>query len=580
MNRHAILHFPDSSYAHALTENRVVIRLRAAKGDLKRCILLYGNRVYPAPRIKINPMDMVLVASDQLFDYFEADFETDLDRICYYFWLDDGTETMYYYSSEFTQRPTLNRTEYFQFPYIRREDIAQVPQWAKNVIMYQIFPDSFATSKGRISGKPMEVTTEEGHQSTGKLGGTIKGISENVDYLKELGVNCIYINPVFTAGAYHKYDTIDYYSIDPCFGTSEDFKAMVEILHQNGIRIILDGVFNHCGWKFFAFQDVLKKGEASAYKDWFYSLTFPISVDPVNYAAFAYVKQMPKLNTGNPEVVEYFCEVGRYWIREMGIDGWRLDVANEVDHDFWRAFRKAVQQEKSDAFLIAEIWEDAQQWLLGDQFDSAMNYRFTNTVIDFIGKDAISADEFDACLNAMLMRYKKQITPVQMNMLDSHDVPRFLSLCGNDMRRLKLAALFELTYVGIPSIFAGDEKGISGIQEAEYRAPMIWSDTDESEELTCYYKKLIAIRKNHMNLFTGDCKTVLKDSGRGLYAFKRSDGAEEAMVVLNNSERENQVILPLCNNKALVNLMTHETLTAFENKVMLTLPPLSGAILI
>ncbi len=580
MNRHAILHIPDSSYAHALTENRVVIRLRAAKGDLKRCILLYGNRVYPAPRIKINPMDMVLVASDQLFDYFEADFETDLDRICYYFWLDDGTETMYYYSSEFTQRPTLNRTEYFQFPYIRREDIAQVPQWAKNVIMYQIFPDSFATSKGRISGKPMEVTTEEGHQSTGKLGGTIKGISENVDYLKELGINCIYINPVFTAGAYHKYDTIDYYSIDPCFGTSEDFKAMVEILHQNGIRIILDGVFNHCGWKFFAFQDVLKKGEASAYKDWFYSLTFPISVDPVNYAAFAYVKQMPKLNTGNPEVVEYFCEVGRYWIREMGIDGWRLDVANEVDHDFWRAFRKAVQQEKSDAFLIAEIWEDAQQWLLGDQFDSAMNYRFTNTVIDFIGKDAISADEFDACLNAMLMRYKKQITPVQMNMLDSHDVPRFLSLCGNDMRRLKLAALFELTYVGIPSIFAGDEKGISGIQEAEYRAPMIWSDTDESEELTCYYKKLIAIRKNHMNLFTGDCKTVLKDSGRGLYAFKRSDGAEEAMVVLNNSERENQVILPLCNNKALVNLMTHETLTAFENKVMLTLPPLSGAILI
>ncbi len=580
MNKHAVLHIPDSSYAHALTENRVVIRLRAAKGDLKRCVLLYGNRVYPAPRIKINPIDMVLVASDQLFDYFEADFETDLDRICYYFLLDDGTESMYYYSSEFTQRPTLNRTEYFQFPYIRREDIAQVPQWAKNVIMYQIFPDSFATSKGSISEKPMEVTTAEGHQSTGKLGGTIKGISENVDYLKELGINCIYINPVFTAGAYHKYDTIDYLSIDPCFGTKEDFKAMVEILHQNGIRIILDGVFNHCGWKFFAFQDVLEKGEASAYKDWFYSLTFPISVDPVNYAAFAYVKQMPKLNTGNPEVVEYFCEVGRYWIREMGIDGWRLDVANEVDHDFWRAFRKAVRQEKSDAFLIAEIWEDAQQWLHGDQFDSAMNYRFTNTVIDFIGKDAISADEFDACLNAMLMRYKKQITPVQMNMLDSHDVPRFLSLCGNDMRRLKLAALFELTYVGIPSIFAGDEKGISGIQEAEYRAPMIWSDTDESEELTCYYKKLIAIRKNHMNLFTGDCRTVLKDSGRGLYAFKRSDGAEEAMVVLNNSERENQVILPLCNNKSMVNLMTHETLTAFENKVMLTLPPLSGAILI
>ncbi|MCX7772557.1 MAG: alpha-glycosidase [Clostridia bacterium] len=579
MNRHAILHIPDSSYAHALTENRVVLRLRAAKGDLKRCVLLYGDRVEPFPRVKMHPLDMKLVASDNLFDYFEADFETDINRICYIFWLDDGTESIYYYSGLFTQKPSFNRVEYFQFPYVRREDIAAVPDWAKNVVMYQIFPDSFATSKGFISGKPVAMKTRDGHESTSLLGGTIKGVTENADYLEKLGVNCIYINPVFVAGAYHKYDTIDYLNVDPCFGTNEDFKEMVDTLHQHGIRVILDGVFNHCGWKFFAFQDVLEKGEKSVYKDWFYQLEYPVTTEPINYAAFAYVKEMPKLNTGNPEVVKYFCDVGRYWIREMGTDGWRLDVANEIDHDFWRAFRKAVREEKPDAFLIGEIWEDAEQWLLGDQFDSAMNYRFTDLVIEFIGQNAISVDDFDARLNAMLMRYKKQVTLVQMNMLDSHDVPRFLSKCDRDLRRLRLAALFELTYVGIPSIFAGDEKGIWGMTEPEYRRPMIWDDTEESAELTRYYQKLIAIRKGHMELFTGDCSTVLKDSGRGLYAFKRSDNKGQIVVVMNNSDFAHEVVLPAFGKKTLTNLMTQESFEASKDTIRIVLPPVSGAIL-
>ena len=487
---------------------------------------------------------MELVASDRLFDYFEANFTVDISRICYYFWLSDGNEDVFYYSGEFTLSPASDRSRYFQFPYIRREDIVSVPEWAKKAIIYQVFPDSFASGKRYISGKGYVRTAPCGALCESRLGGTLWGIVENLDYIKDLGINCIYLNPIFTAGSYHKYDTIDYYSIDPCFGTMEDFRKLVASCHKMGIRVILDGVFNHCGWNFFAFRDVCEKGESSAYKDWFYRLEFPVDTRNLNYAAFAYVRQMPKLNTGNPEVAEYLCNVGRFWIREAGIDGWRLDVANEVNHDFWRSFRRAVRAENPEAFLIAEVWEDAEQWLGGDQFDSAMNYRFADICKAFFAKNEISVDEFDNRLGYMRMRYKSPVTKVQMNLLDSHDVPRFLHFCDGDTRRLKLAALFQICWEGIPSILAGDEKGISGSKEEEYRQAMVWDDTPQTAELTAFYKKIIAIRKEYIDEFTGGVKTILKDNGKGIYAFSRYSSERKIAVVLNNSDYMQRVSFP------------------------------------
>lgn len=578
MNQHALWHTPDSPYAHALTESRIVLRLRAAKGDLIRCVLFYGDRVDPEPRVRMTALELVLVASDRLFDYFEADFETHICRICYYFWISDGREDYFYCSGEFTHKLSANRTEYFQFPYVRREDIALVPAWAREAVIYQIFPDSFASSRRAITGLGGHQFTELGERSETRLGGTLKGILDNVDYLQQLGINCLYLNPLFTAGAYHKYDTIDYLTIDPCFGTLQDLKDLVKACHALGIRVILDGVFNHCGWRFFAFRDAVEKGEQSAYKDWFYKLEFPVDTEKLNYAAFAYVRQMPKLNTGNPEVVRYFCEVGRYWIREAGIDGWRLDVANEVDHDFWRAFRKSVREEKPDVFLIGEIWEDAHQWLLGDQFDSAMNYRFTDLCKGFFAAGDMSVDDFDASLGYMNMRYKKQITPLQMNMLDSHDVPRFLSLCGGNLAKFRLAVLFLMTYLGIPSILYGDEKAIKGLHEADYRSPMIWEDDAAASDLTAYYQKLIAIRRAHVDIFAGGVKTVLKDSAKGLYAFSRYHGDEEMLIVLNNSPREQILLIPE-NYEGYQDLLTGVTVLKNSNGSGLSLRAYQGLVL-
>ena len=281
----------------------------------------------------------------------------------------------------------------------------------------------------------IEIKNGEKAISGNRLGGTLSGIKANLDYLQQLGINCIYVNPVFAANSYHKYDTIDYFSIDPCLGTKKEAKELVEDCHARGIRVLFDGVVNHCGPDFFAFRDVLAHGEKSEYLDWFYGMQAPVDYkDPPNYEAFAYVKEMPKLNTGNPKVEQYLIKVGVYWIQEIGIDGWRLDVANEINHDFWRHFRAAVRAVKKDALLIGEIWEDAQCWLLGDQFDSTMNYRFSYLCTDFFAKRTMCAREFDEQMTKMIYRYPQQVSEIQMNFLDSHDIPRFLSYCGGDRR--------------------------------------------------------------------------------------------------------------------------------------------------
>lgn len=535
MQLQAILHIPLSSYAFAMDEKTLVIRIRTAKNDIKKCELFYGDRCCPYEPIEVTEIEMKKVASDELFDYFEVEIENSFTRVCYYFRLSDETTTKYYSANGIKDEIVTNRNQYFQFPYIRREDIPDIPDWAKDVVMYQIFPDSFASSKREITGDPRNVSLSNGMVSKSHLGGTLLGIMENLDYIEEMGFNCIYINPIFKALEYHKYDTMDYYEIDPCFGTKEQLIDLVKEAHSRGIRVILDGVFNHCGPGFFAFQDVLKNEEKSKYKDWFYKLSFPIEYkDPPNYETFAYVKEMPKMNTGNPEVVEYFCNVGKYWIKEADIDGWRLDVANEINHNFWREFRKAVRSVKKDALLIAEIWEDSEKWLQGDQFDSTMNYTFSYNCKEFFAEQKITALEFDEKMEHMLMRYPRRVTQIQMNLLDSHDVPRFLSYCDGKEERLKLAIFYMLMSVGIPSIFYGDECLLSGMTEIEYRRKMDW--TNSHEDMKAYIKKWIQERKLHKALTRGNYKMI--EAVNGAFVFERTYKEEKIIVVINNSNEE------------------------------------------
>ena len=546
MKREAILHIPMSAYAHGVDERRLVFRLRAARGDLTACTLYYGDTGCRVTPMDFYPAPMEVAARDEYFVYFEVILDSPYHRVFYYFELCDGCETILYYGDVFTDHLVDDRSEYFKLPFNHRADIAVTPDWCRDAVVYNIFPDSFATSRRYLSGEAVEKELM-GRTVKGKLGGTIRGIRENAGYLEELGINCIYINPIFAAGEYHKYDLLDYYQIDPCFGNNEEFRAMVEELHRRGIRVIIDGVFNHCGWYFFAFDDVVRNGENSRYRDWFYRLSFPVErpEDPEaypGYECFGYERMMPKLNTANPEVQDYFCDVCRYWLREYDIDGWRLDVASEINDAFWRAFRRAAKEVKPDCLLIGEVWETASHWLDGSQFDSSMNYDFRKHCRRFFAEGSLDARAFDGRVTGMLMRYRRNILPAQLNILDSHDVSRFYSLCGEDKRKYRLAVLFQLCFVGMPSIFYGDELGVSGILESEYRSPMPWSGGDE--ELCAFFRRAIGLRRDHIALRRGEYRALSAERDSSLYVFGRVHESETVIVAINAGEKEETFAIP------------------------------------
>lgn len=542
MNKSAVLHIPMSQYAYGTDENHVTIRLRTGRDDIKKCTLFFGDRSCRKTPVIFTEIEMYIEAQSEYFDFFQAELINPYKRLCYFFELDDGGEKIFYYGDQFSYRIVDDRSEYYQLPFNHRADIITPPDWAKDAVIYNIFPDSFATGEKYIS---LEATEKEyeGVITRGKLGGTIKGITQNVDYLKELGVNAIYINPIFAAGEYHKYDLVDYFHIDPCFGTNDDFKELVEIFHQNEIRVIIDGVFNHCGWKFFAFEDVVKNGEKSRYKDWFYGLHFPVirpedPEDYPNYECFGYERLMPKLNMANAETMEYFCKVGRYWLEEFHIDGWRLDVASEVNDGFWRMFYKDIKSVNKDAVLIGEVWESANHWLDGTIFDSTMNYDFRKHCRRFFGEQSIDAYEFDSRVTDMRMRYREQTAYAQLNLLDSHDVSRFLSLCDNDKERYKLAVLFQMTFPGMPSVFYGDEAGITGILEEEYRHPMPWGEKDE---LFSYFRDIIHLRKEEVLLRHGKYRTLQAEKDSRFYAYERYLGNAGIRIMMNMDEQPQKI---------------------------------------
>lgn len=550
INREAVLHIPLSNYAFANSEHKLTIRIRTQKDNVSACTLYYGDRACPSTPVVFEEIQMEIKARDELFDYYEATFETPYTRVCYYFKLQNEGEWTYYYSERFSNELAIlyfernimeERSEYYQYPYILRTEIPDVPAWFKKAVVYNIFPDSFVGEKSGSPTQPKEVILENGKVCRSRLGGTLKEVIKNLDYIQALGVNCIYFNPIFAAGEYHKYDTIDYYHIDPCLGTNEEFKHLVEEIHKREMKIIIDGVFNHCSWEFSAFEDVMDKGEKSKYIDWFYDLKFPVrrpqsEKEKPGYACFAYEPKMPKLNTSNEEVQKYFANVGTYWIREYEIDGWRLDVANEIDRNFWRKFREAVKKENKEAILIGEVWENAESWLRGDIFDSTMNYEFRRICRDHIIGDNKNALTAAKQLEQMRLRYPTNLVNGQLNLLDSHDVPRFLSLCRGDLRKWKLACILLMLFPGVPSLFYGDEQAICGMKENEYRNPMVWS---QNTQLCGFVQKIIEIRKEFIEEDTS-YEVLWEETNEKRLTFVRDGRKGRLFVSLNVSDMDQE----------------------------------------
>ncbi len=553
IDKRAVLHIPLSQYAFAEAEYELTIRIRAGKGDLSECLLFYADRVCKKTPVEFIGMPMYVCGEDKYFEYYEARVKSPYNRICYYFKLIKGEEWTYYYADRFTSQladwyidghVVDGRSAYYQYPFILRNEILDVPEWFKNAIVYNIFPDSFASGKRALEKGSEEVCLEDGRICRARHGGTIKGITENLDYIQQMGFTCIYLNPIFTGGEYHKYDVMDYYHIDPCMGTEEDFRELVKQLHERDMKIIIDGVFNHCSWEFFPFQDVVEKGRSSRYCKWFYNLEFPVEKPETQeeipgYACFAYERKMPKLDTSIKEVQMYFADVGAYWVREFQVDGWRLDVANEIDRNFWRSFRAAVKKENPQAVLIGEVWENAETWLKGDAFDSVMNYEFRRICREYLTAKKPDGTEAFYEFEQMRLRYPTNIANGQLNLLDSHDVPRFLSLCKGDAARWRLGCILLMLMPGVPSLFYGDEQEIMGITEWEYRKGMKWEIQGSQCE---FIARLSRIRKKYIDSGT-DYQPKRQFIEGSLFAFGRKNGNGELAVAINAGE-EKRIHIP------------------------------------
>lgn len=466
------------------------------------------------------------------------------------------------------------------------------PDWVKHAVFYQIFPERFAngnTSNDPENKKPWGTTPTPYNY----MGGDLDGIINHLDYLSELGITAIYLNPIFHAFSNHKYNTYNYFEIDPHFGDMATFQECITQAHLRGIRVVLDGVFNHCGRGFFAFQSVLEQGKSSPYLNWFHIKKFPLNAydsddsGPPNYAAWWNIRSLPKLNTDHPPVRRYLLNVARYWI-EQGADGWRLDVPNEIDdHDFWREFRQVVKEANPDAYIVGEIWEDASPWLDGSQFDGVMNYLFRDLCLDFFARDKIDIDAFTTGIEDLLKKYPREATLAQLNLLGSHDTPRFLTELGGDANKFYPVILLQMTYPGAPCIYYGDEVGMEGGKEPGSRGCFPWHEEDEwNTDLRTWIRRCIALRYTYTALRTGSFRILLSDAVTHSFAFARWNEQERLIIVINTGNRAATLNvslagMPIHRGASLKDVLNDTRYTAGDTRIeQVQVPAHGGAVLL
>jgi neopullulanase len=428
---------------------------------------------------------------------------------------------------------------------------AITPEWVKDAIFYQIFPDRFAQS-AHIK-KPHNLEPWDSPPTThGFKGGDLLGVAEHLDYLTDLGVDALYFCPIFQSTANHRYHTHDYYQVDPLLGGNAAFRQLLDAAHARGIRVVLDGVFNHASRGFYQFNHTLENGPASPYLDWFCFRNFPLhayDAGPSGYEAWWNLKALPKFNHANPQVREFLFRVAEYWV-EQGIDGWRLDVPGDIDDDdFWRTFRYRVKAKNPDAYIVGEIWHRADRWLVGDQFDAVMNYQFTRACLGFfIDMDAntralthghsygdvatYDAEQFAHRLETVLTWYPSAIANAQLNLINSHDTARFLTLAHGDTSAVKLAYFTMMTYPGAPMIYYGDEVGMVGGRDPDCRRAMQWDASTWDDDLFTAVQQYIALRKKYVTLWRCGAYARLYAQGK-TYIFARQQAPHTVIVGVN-----------------------------------------------
>lgn len=435
----------------------------------------------------------------------------------------------------FEQEPTGGR---FEFPYAGDRDAVHQPSWIRDRVWYQIFPERFRN--GDTTNDP--VGTEAWGAAPTRdnyMGGDLQGIIQQLAYLKELGINAIYLNPIFQATSNHKYDTIDYFKIDSQFGTIDDLKELTERCHQLGMKVVLDLVINHCGYNHPYFQDIVEKGENSPYRDWFYVHEFPVSLSDSKYDSVWYFQYMPKWKTSNPQVKQFVFDLVSFWQSETGIDGWRIDVADEVEVNFLRELNIHVKKINNNAIIISEIWHDAKTLMMSGGTDSVMNYDLRSILLDYVVDRSIDIERFHARLVRYVNRYSAVELDQMFNLLGSHDTERIFSRCGERLDVLRLLIAWQYMMPGNPVVYYGDEYGLPGENDPGCRACMPWEIDYANHPLWNYIRQWNRLKTSEAALQQGHIE-LLCSSDEVLYGVKRSVGADRVLLIVNFSGEDKE----------------------------------------
>ncbi len=505
----AVYHKTSEQMSYPLDEERLIINLKTGY-DVEQVYIIHGD-----------PFDAGILGGSETWKgrreeivykkrlphqiWWTTTLTPPYRRCRYYFALHRSGEVWYYFEDGFLTEEQLNMPgrilQYFTVPWMNPADVNRTPGWVNDTVWYQIFPDRFC------NGDPERDSADTLPWQTGpvgiadKYGGDLEGICRKIPYLAELGVTGIYLHPVIEAGSHHKYDTTDYMRIDPAFGDDKVMQRLVALAHEKGIRVMMDAVFNHCGSRFAPWLDVLEKGKKSKYADWFMIRDWEqigkrADTRDGRFYSFSFSDRMPKLNTNHEEVTDYFCTVCEKWVRRYDIDGIRFDVGNEVSHRFLKQIRKHLKNIKPDIYLLGEIWHDASQWLMGDEYDSVMNYPLMSGIHDYFIDRTMDKKEFEYMVNRCYTMYMQQNNNVLFNLLDSHDTERLMNRFHDlDIFYQQLAVLFTLP--GSPCIYYGTEIAMEGSFDPDCRRCMPWDEigSEENRKRISQMKALIRLRK-------------------------------------------------------------------------------------
>ncbi len=532
MNKQAILHIPQSKYCYPINQNSVVLRLRMDKNDAPdRVEVVYGCKY--TFYLEQKTAEMEAKYRDDLFIYYEIVLTPEDVRLTYVFRIWKEQKYCYFSEDGITSEYNFKLCYYnsFQMPYINKSDIHEVVDWMRGAVFYEIFIDRFYQGKNEKDTAYINLDWGEIPNPKSFTGGDIPGITKKLDYIKGLGVNGIYLTPVFCSISNHKYDISDYTRIDEQFGTNEDFAELVKEAHKRDMKIVLDAVFNHCSMLLPQFQDVISKGIESEYFDWFMIDGDRVDTVNLNYEVFGFSSYMPKFNTSNKAVQEFLLDIAAFWVKEYDIDGWRLDVSDEVSHDFWRKFRTRIKELKPDCVLIGENWHDAYAYLQGDQYDSIMNYAFTKACLDYYAFGVFDAKGFAEKLNHLLMRNNGQVNAMMFNLLDSHDTDRFYTSINKNKDKMLSALAVMNMYIGVPCIYYGTEICLEGGYDPDNRRCFDWEESHWDISYMETLKKLFALKQKPV-LQSGDIHITYDDR---LCYISRTYQDSEILLIVNQS---------------------------------------------